>query len=395
MRKVIAAIALEFYALCLAGLQLWGGVRSDEATYLLNIPYAHPPLLRWMLGSTSGIPGQELFWRIASATALIQAVWVVWFMARGFLDEQRSTLVILWLTTASLVLGAGSIAVAPLSALEGLFFLLCLSEFQRGWRPSQWQAAGLACCWLVFLLTAYQAVVFLPLVAALLWQVSTTAHRRLLYIAGPMLVAFLFFLAEPRLVASALHAGIIVSGTSAHAALGLFRAWCVGGSILLGLLGLSGMLLQKDWPLLLSTVLACLFVLASPQLSNAIVFTPLFIVGVMHFFRRIGRHPAPLIFPYIVVSLLCVTLFPPSFHPSPARAIVAAILQRGRGGDILLHGDAGHEWEYESPFPIRTFTPALLPTAQAVVCTSACPAMEQEHGWTRLPSVAVETWVRG
>jgi len=48
MRKLIAAVALQIYALLLAGVQLLGGVRTDEAKYLLNIPYPHPPLARFL-----------------------------------------------------------------------------------------------------------------------------------------------------------------------------------------------------------------------------------------------------------------------------------------------------------------------------------------------------------
>ena len=77
MQVLITVAGLEVYALALAFLQAMSGVRTDEAKYLLNIPYPHPPAARFVLGLTDGWAYQEIFWRIVFATLLVQAVFLV------------------------------------------------------------------------------------------------------------------------------------------------------------------------------------------------------------------------------------------------------------------------------------------------------------------------------
>jgi hypothetical protein len=105
MRRLMSFIGLEFYSFALAGVRHVGGVHTDEAKYLLNIPYPHPPLARWILHWTELIPFQELLWRIVFATLLIQAVFFVWDMARMRTREERFTLCGLWLFST----GAGTL----------------------------------------------------------------------------------------------------------------------------------------------------------------------------------------------------------------------------------------------------------------------------------------------
>ena len=81
MRRALIIIGLEGYALALAWIQSLGGVRTDEAKYLLDIPYPHPPLMRWVLNLTEGFTYQEMLWRMIFATLLVQAVWLVYHAA--------------------------------------------------------------------------------------------------------------------------------------------------------------------------------------------------------------------------------------------------------------------------------------------------------------------------
>ena len=57
MRRLTFILPLQAWAILLAFVQtLGGGVRTDEAKYLLNIPYPQPPLARWILGWTEALP---------------------------------------------------------------------------------------------------------------------------------------------------------------------------------------------------------------------------------------------------------------------------------------------------------------------------------------------------
>ena len=70
MQRILIILLLEGYAILLAGMQGVAGVRTDEAKYLLNIPYPHPPFARWIIGQTEWMTYQEMFWRIVFATIL-------------------------------------------------------------------------------------------------------------------------------------------------------------------------------------------------------------------------------------------------------------------------------------------------------------------------------------
>ncbi|MBI5156250.1 hypothetical protein HZA45_03180, partial [Candidatus Peregrinibacteria bacterium] len=118
----ISIIGLEAYAIILAFLQAMSGVRTDEAKYLLNIPYPHPPAARFLLGLTDGWAYQEFFWRFLFATLLVQAVFLIWSMGKILPRRDRFTLCGVWLFSAAFVAQTGSIMMAELTALQGLVF---------------------------------------------------------------------------------------------------------------------------------------------------------------------------------------------------------------------------------------------------------------------------------
>src|SRR3989338_9501527 len=106
MRRSVTIILLEGYALFLALWQQLGGVHTDEAKYLLNIPYPHPPLARGIFHLLDGMPLQDMFWRIVLASLLIQAVWFVWDMACDLKNGERMALSGAWLLCAAIVFQA-------------------------------------------------------------------------------------------------------------------------------------------------------------------------------------------------------------------------------------------------------------------------------------------------
>lgn len=399
MRKLTLIVALQVYALLLAWMQSLHGVLTDEAKYLLNIPYPHPPLARSILSLTASLPLQEILWRVVFATLLVQAVWVVWEIGRGLTGEQRFVLGGSWLLSASLILQAGTIMMAPLTALFGLAFVamdarpVSASGNGRGWLWT-WTSFLVGALWLISLLTAFQAVLYFPLVVAILRKMKVSFMGMILYIIGPVVVAFLFAVSEPLILASFVTVGTKDAGMSAlERSINLFRAWSVGGSVLLGLLGGAGMLLERRWALLASLLLLCAYVFLSFHLYYAILFLPLFIGGMPAFFLHLWKKPTPLLFPLFLITAIILALFPPQLLPSPARA-VARSLPASQTGFLLINGSFGHEWQYESLVPVRRFQQSLLPEAEAVVCLIPCEEMTRVDGWKTLTGQSVEVWIR-
>ncbi len=396
MRKLMYAILFELYALLLAWVQAIGGVRTDEAKYLLNIPYPHPPLARSLIALTSRFPYQELLWRVIFATLVVQAAWIVWWMARELSRDQRVTTMAAWLLCAAVVLQAGSVMMAPLTALEGLLFLALLFEARRNpenWGP--WQAFGAGLLWLVSLLTAYQAVLYFPIVVALFLPLRFPWWQKALYVLAPLPLALLFGIAEPAILASFVNAGALnTSLTPMDKALSLFQAWCVGGSILIGIVGIVGMALDRQWAMFLSLALVAAFLYVSFRMYYAILFTPLLVAGMVLFLRRAWSSPVSVLGPVALITVLCVGLFPPSLKPGASRAVMQSIALQGKTGTVLIAGSFGHDWQYESSFPVLRFHPSLLTNAQAVVCLDQCDDMKKRDGWVTLPNLPTEVWVR-
>ena len=119
-KKWVGFLLMELYALVLASMQFLHSVKTDEAKYLLNIPYPHPPLARFILHLTDSWPFQEFFWRFVFASLCIQAVRLVWKLSHDLKPKTRFALSILWLCNTAIIFQAGSIMMAPLTALEAL-----------------------------------------------------------------------------------------------------------------------------------------------------------------------------------------------------------------------------------------------------------------------------------
>ena len=122
-RTLVTVLMLQLYAMLLAGVHFFEGLKTDEAKYLLNIPYPHPPFARSILSATEWVPMHEWWWRCIFATLLVQAVWL--FVRCVPTDRMRARMVVLvmYLMSSALVMQAGTIMMAPLSALFGEFFV--------------------------------------------------------------------------------------------------------------------------------------------------------------------------------------------------------------------------------------------------------------------------------
>lgn len=393
VRRLIVVLGLETYALLLALLQLSSGVRTDEAKYLLDIPYPHPPVARWTFHLLDGWTHQELFWRIVLATLLVQAVWIVWSMVRMLPVRDRRAVCAFWLLSGPVILQAGTIMMAPLTALQGLVLVwLYLRRDIDTARFGGW----LAVCWGLSLFTAFQAILFLPLVLALYRRTRLPLWFQTFCVLGPVFLLLLYVLGHPHAAASFLLVRGDGAGLSAlQRAMGAGVVLGLAGSVWGSLLGVAGILFARAHrELLLTFILLCAYLLVSAHDYYAVLFLPLFVAGVTLLLRRWKPHPAILLTPFLLGTGFILWTHPLPLSPGPAQAVMEAVEERKAQGAVLIAGSFGHEWQYESMFPIRRYRSSLLRDAQAVVCLGACPDMQEKSDWQKMEGMEEEVWVR-
>lgn len=385
----MAVIGLELYALLLAWLQ--GGIRTDEAKYLLNIPYPHPPLARWVLSLFDGFAWQACAARILFATLLVQAVWIVWRMAKGMPKLNRLVACGSWLLAWGVASQAGAVMMAPLTALQALVFLWL---FLRDEDTTAY-ASLVALFWLASLFTAYQIALFFPLVLALFWKMELPARKRLALFAVPVALLCLYTLTNPFALASMLNqAGQDAAEPLAHRVGAAALLWLLSGSVVLSLAGLYGLVRSRRAPILLSLLLVFAYVAVGFHAYYIVLFVPLSIAGLLTFLRS---HPR--LSPWYGISLVvaCAWLAVTSVRwpmPSAASETMRMIEVRGKQGSVLIQGSFGHEWQYESSYPILKYGEWLLPDAQAVVCLADACDVRGVKEFEKLGNAPVETWVR-
>lgn len=391
--------SLELLAVALANWQALGGVRTDEAKYLLNIPYPHPPLARWIFALTEALPFQEMFWRLLLATLVVQAVWIVWDMTRTLHAEDRIVVCAGWLLSAAVLTQAGAVTMAQIMAVQALVFLWLrsrpvtddVSVIRR--RP-----AMIGLLWTATLFTSYPGALLFPLAWNVLRRSGCSWKEMAAYFAGPVVLLALYTMTNPLALAIMLvhrNEGL-ETGIVAQIA-GFIRLWLVGGSAVASLAGTWGIIaVRRDWPLLFSSLLIFAFVFFSiTPWYYAILFTPFFVGGLWKIFRN-RRHPHafPLTACMIFACGLIVWFVQPARTPGPAREVMQAINDASESGSVLIAGSFGHEWQYESRNAIRRYRREFVKDSAAVVCLNPCEPMFDTSGWKRLLDLPVETWVR-
>ncbi|MDD5623351.1 MAG: hypothetical protein PHI23_01420 [Candidatus Peribacteraceae bacterium] len=395
MRRFLTFVGLEVYAVFLAFLQSLHGVSTDEAKYLLDIPYPHPPLVRWVLGLTDGFAQQEIFWRVVFATLLVQALWlVVAFLPREH-RQGRLVLALLWLSSAGMFLQAGAILMAPLTALQALLFSWLLLRVESPERFAGW----IALLWLASLFMAYQILLFLPVVFLLFWRMRMSPWTKALLFGAPLLLLVLYTLTNPLIPASMVSAGVQnASGgaTVLQSLKGVVVLWAIGGGIVASLLGTWCLLRARQWALLGSLLLLCAYVFLSYRGYYPVLFLPLFLAGIAAA-PSVLRRPFLLGAVTLLVALSLSFALPIAASPSLARSTMQQ-LQGGpylSRGNVLIAGPFGHEWQYESASPVLRFTSNHVTEARAVICLSPCENFDPAAGgFSRVQGVDVEAWVR-
>lgn len=393
---LIVVLLLEVLALVLASVQFADGLVTDEAKYLLSIPYPHPPFLRSFMGWTTEIPWHEFLWRFVFASMLVQCVWFFVDLGRVLSPQRRLCFAASWLLLSSVVLGSGSIIMAVMTAAFGAVFVWTALHSKP---PAS--AATIGLLWLLSLFTAYQAVLFLPLVVSSL--IHTRARKRLIlaYVGLPLLLLALYSLTNPH----ALLTMVQVSGQDATISVAerLVRIgwiWIVGGALIASVAGTVGILTSVRFDLVIAFGLVTGFIVLTSQEYYAILFAPLFMGGLFLLFcKRRLNAPVFLACQAVCTSIIVFLSFP-TFRETPVRAHMKALSAYHLTGALLIDGFFGHEWQYESPFPIRRFSQELSAAAESkagvFVCTKSagCDEDINDELWMRLPNTPFPTWIR-
>lgn len=397
-RLILLPGVLELYAFGLTLLQMPGGVRTDEAKYLLNIPYPHPPLLRSLFASFAPLPGHEFIVRFLIASALVQAVWLLWDLGYILTRPCRLTLCAVWLTMSAVVLQSGTVM---LSTVTALFGLACTVLALRPQPLRRTMAPLLGCFWFLGLFSAYQTVLFLPLLISILRAGRVPWRRITLFLGLPLLLLAVYTLGHPLILASIMN----VTGQDsvlplAQRAGNILMICLLAGSGISTIVGGLGILTSGRVDLILALLLLLMYIALTSQSYYAILLSPLFIAGVFLLLKK--RRLSPLLYlpAHLLLSILLVIMAAPSFRPTTARAAMRFLSGHEIRGLVLIDGPFGHEWQYETAGPIGRYSLDLSSSvesqAQAIVCTKqkTCEEDLSTDVWTRMEGAPIEVWVR-
>jgi hypothetical protein len=394
IRRLIEIGCLELFALLLANWQALGGVRTDEAKYLLNIPYPHPPLMRFVFSLTEGLPFQEMFWRIVLASVLVNGIWFVWDMFRESRLEDRASACVAWLLASAVLVQAGAIMLSSVAAIQALAWLW----LRR--RPELVQKYPLfvAMFWLATLFSSFQGVLLLPLAWSAFRRGKYSRSMSAAYVLAPLVLLGLWAMSNPLALATILiHKDQGVMLTITDRLVGYGKLWIVGGGLIGSIFGTWGLLRTTDRMLQLSFVLLSAYVLTSiPHPYYAIFFTPLFIGGLHELFRA-KRHPHgfPLLAALVAGSALVTWWSRPPTEMSTARLTMEQVEKfHPDAKAMMINGSFGHEWQYETSATVRRYSPEFAAGSDVIICIKDCLPMFPTDGWKILADAPVQTWVR-
>ena len=393
MTRIFFIVGLQLSAFIIAWMQYLVGVRTDEAKYLLNIPYPHPPLIRSVLSWTEGFIYQEIFWRIIFATLLIQGVWLVWDMGRSLSKPSRIVLALSWFLSSGVILQAGSLYMAPMTALQTILFLWL---YERRELVERWPVI-VGILWLCSLFTAYQGILLSPLILALLLRARCSWIERSLYFFLPLGLLCIYSLTNPLALASmVVHGSRDLSSDTIHRFLSTARVWVLSGSFIVSIVGTVGLFWSRRYGVIMTFILICAYVALSRYDYYMILFTPLVVYGVREVLHRC-RYVVLHAFPYSCVLLLgflivIVQSQRPSFVHNPARSVMRMLdHELPKDSLVLIRGSFGHQWQYESLFPVQRYRDDLLSIARGVICLEECGRFGKD--WKKVEVEGVNVFV--
>jgi hypothetical protein len=399
-RTLTLFVVLELYALLLTVMRLFVGIRTDEAKYLLDIPYPHPPLLRSLMGLTAHLPAHELVWRFLLASALVQMFWLFVDIGAVLTPARRRALLLSWLFSTAIILQAGSVMmVVPVAC----FSVVLLWSLLRPTALDRHQVPLISLLWLAALFTSYQSVLLAPLVLSVLLRSGQGLRRSLVLFSVPVLLLVLYTFTSPLILASMLDIAGQGSATLPVSERALSTAVIVllGGSAVLALTGMIGIITSRRFDLVLTFAFTLGYTAISPQHYYAILFTPLLVAGTFLLLCRRKLRPSFLALAHVVTAMFAAWMFQfEGARPLLARETMHALDAARIEGAVIIDGPFGHEWQYEAnDRRVIRFTPTLSvqveQQAGAYVCTAIdCTDNVDTDTWIRLQSAPVPTWVR-
>ena len=394
--RSLSIIGIEAYALFLALFAGLRGITTDEAKYLLNIPYPHPPLVRAILGAFDGMPGHEFFARLLFATIVVQSVWIIWMLARRLRPGTELFLSFLYLASSAVLIHGGTVMMSVLTAWQGLLFLAIAldpgADAEGSGAAVRSFLTGLL--WLVSLFTAYHAILFLPLVIGILRKDRRSWRAIALYVGAPVLLLALYSFSNPLAIVR-MFGTASTPATPVERVMSFLQIWSLGGSILLSAVGTIGLLRSRRWDVLGAFGLICLYILIARMPYHAILLTPFFVVGCLWFPHRMLRSVRIQAFTVLVLAICSVALLP-SLEPNMSRQVATLLGAHGIGPGQLVRivGPFGHQWQYELSSPIIRDTATLLKKdSDALVCITQCTP-EDVKGMLQIRGESVEVYVK-
>lgn len=358
-------------AVAFAALQYGVGVRTDEAKYLLNIPYPHPPFVRAILGFTDGFMGQETVWRLAFSLLLVSVG--LWMSHR-----QQKMRLLVWCCIPAVFLQAGSIMMAPLVAVQTAIFLVLQRRNVRGM-----PVAAVGLLWLMTLLTSYQGLLLFPLAVALAWRAEGSKAQRIAAFVLPVFLLLLYTASHPLSAASfLLQAGKDADLGASERLIRLLRLWVLGMGAIGAPLVLWALLRKRPSAVMATFALFTVYVLVGSFEYYAVFFAPFVLWALDAIEHRRVRAWGSLLVVTGVLTGITLSGFPPL---STTRSTMDAIRTAAPLHITALHiaGSFGHEWQYESGVPVSRYrATGAEDVGTVVLCRTECVSPAGE--WRRL-----------
>ena len=388
---------LELYALLLAGIQMFPGVHTDEAKYLLSIPYPHPPILRSIIAATAGFPAQEFLWRFIIASALVQAVWLLRDLGYVIPRPRRIALAASWLFASAVILQAGTVMMAPIS---GLFGLICVWLVLRAEPLPATFATVLGCVWFVGIFSTYQSVLYLPLLVSALHASNVSWRKIAILIGTPLLLLILYTFSNPYVLATFFKVATQDAPLTLDVRIwNILWTYLIAGSGILSVVGTFGLLTGGRKDLLITFGIVLAYIALTSQEYYGILLTPLLCAGVFLLFCKRRLSSTVYLSTLAFLSILFVIARFPQMVPTPARATVRFLEAKHLDSFVLIDGYFGHDWQFESRGVIRRYSQDLSSMveseATAVVCTKrTCEEDINGDEWKKLEGAPLEVWER-
>ncbi len=322
-------------------------------------------MLRTALGWMDGWAGQELFVRAVFATAVVQAVWLLWDLMRERGRTERLAVAFAYLVSATVISQAGTVMFASVTAVQ----LLCWHWLNV--RAPQWsKVPGMAALlWLFTVMTTFQGVLLLPLAYVQLRK--THSHLTAISLAIlPVALLALYALSNPFVLAA-----FVSHGSSTPALVDklwqTMKLWLTGGSVVMSLLGTAALVRSRERALQATALLIAAYAFMAPQPHYALFFTAVFFAAFAKTLLSQRLALALVVFTPLLTVLL-VQQFALLPQRPAARDVVTHIAREippGPGWLLQMAGPFGHEWQYESPWPVVPYNESFWPETAAIVCT--------------------------